>query len=108
MLNWLMIAWTALSAADQPQDNRLAVQRIAHEAGEIIGKARHCQMDQVEIEEFYVAAQARINALSRGPEERVMARIQMANKASVDEAKGPDLGCDDFQLAYKKRFELLR
>ncbi|MGF1605416.1 MAG: hypothetical protein ACFB22_03685 [Rhodothalassiaceae bacterium] len=109
-MNWalaiLLVSASAAAAAERNTD--IAIQRIAADAGEIIGMARHCQLDPVDIEDFYVAAEARINALSDGPEDRVMARIRLANTASIEEAKGPAEGCEAFKTAFKKRFQVLR
>lgn len=81
---------------------------LAQRAGMLIGHARNCGLDPVEIEEFYVAAQARINALSNNSNDRVMARIQLSNTASIQEANGPKEGCVAFQERFKTRFRMLR
>lgn len=105
----LALLLTTTVTGETPQRNTaLAVQRIAMEAGQIIGAARHCRMDPVDIEDFYVAAEARINALADGPADRVRARIRLDNTATVKEARGPEDGCDAFRDVFNKRFTVLR
>ncbi|MBB4210776.1 hypothetical protein [Rhodothalassium salexigens] len=109
---WLFLALALHSAADAPPETapttpppgRDTVGPVAEEApsaameaaaamGRLLGLARHCTLDADDIEDFLVAAEARINALSETRADRVMARIELENTASLSEARGARADC---------------
>lgn len=81
---------------------------LATDMGTVVGLARHCDFDPTLIEEYLVAAQARINETARSSTERIMARIQLENFASLGEAKGPEESCEAFRDEFDQRLRARR
>lgn len=76
--------------------------------GRLLGLARHCTLDGDDIEDFLVAAEARINALSQTRADRVMARIELENTASLSEARGAQADCGAVAERVEKRLRARR